>query len=189
MHGDMFQHAVVSVGDRQFDVRIRDEHIERGAFEEVYLVFEDFQVLGFDIGRDVHARGALAHLGFDVELSLFARHRYAMMPVHHEIDLPHFIEDDRWEADFLIEGAVDALPAVGEFVGGGEEDAVEFVIAVQTPRDLIHPNGLHAPINGSADVEFLLDVVVREEGGAPSRKGVADAVQERLEEGTLKIGA
>jgi hypothetical protein len=111
------------------------------------------------------------------------------MPVHDEIDIAHFVEDDGREADVLIEGAVDALPTVGEFVGGGEEDAVELVVAVQTPCNLIHANGLYASINGTADVEFLFDVVVGEQGGAVTGERIPDAVEKRLEEGALEVGA
>jgi hypothetical protein len=61
------------------------------------------------------------------------------------------------------------LPALGQLVGGGQEDAVELVITVQTPRDLVHTNGLHPPIDRAADMQLLLDLIIGEQGGGLTR--------------------
>jgi hypothetical protein len=111
VHGDVLQHAFETVGDGEFDVCIGTDSIQRCALEEVDFVLEHLKVFGFDVGCDVHARGAFAHFGFDVHLSLFARDGDAVMTVHDEIDLAHFIQDDRREVDVFVKGAVDFLPA------------------------------------------------------------------------------
>src|SRR5688572_1932243 len=124
------------------------------------LVAEDLQVLKPDIGSEVDARSALAHLGFDVDLSLLARNRDAVMPIHHKIDLPDFIQNDGRQADLLIKGTVDTLPARRQFVAGGQKDAVKFVIAIQTARDLLYEHGLHAAIDRTANMQFFLDFII-----------------------------
>jgi hypothetical protein len=42
------------------------------------------------------------------------------------------------------------------------------VIAVQAACDLIYADGFYAPINGSSDAEFFLDLVIGEQFGGLS---------------------
>src|SRR5688500_896586 len=104
---------------------------------------------------EVNARGALAHLGFDVDLSLLACDRDAVMSIHHKIDLSYFVQHHGWQADLLVEGTIDALPARGEFVAGWQEDPVEFVVAVQAPHDLFYKDSLHPAIDGTANMQLF----------------------------------
>src|SRR5215210_6137341 len=104
MHGNMFQHAVEAIGDGHFDVGIWPQRIEGSPFEKINFGPENFQVLESHIWRDVDARGAFPHFGFDVDLSLLAHDRDAVMSIHHKIDLSHFIQYHRWETDLLVEG-------------------------------------------------------------------------------------
>ena len=123
------------------------------------------EVFGFDIGRDVHACETFADVGFDEFLPLFAGDGNAMMSVHDKIHLPDLVEHYGRQVDILIEGAVHALPAIRELVLPGKEGAVEFLVAIQAPRDMVDANRLDAAIDGTPDVQPLLDLVVGEQGG------------------------
>ncbi len=160
VNGDVLQHALEAVGDGELDVGTRAQLVEGGAFEEAHLVFQNFQILSLEVGRDVDARGTFAHLGVDEYLPLFARHRDAVMPIHHEVDLAYLVEHHGRQAHVLVEGAVDGKPAGGGVVLDGQEGAVELVVAVEAARDLLHADGLHAAIDRSADVQFFLDIVI-----------------------------
>ena len=189
MHGDVFQHAVEAVGDGEFDIGFGTDVIQPGAFEEVDLCAEDFKVFGFDVWCDVDAGGAFADFGFDEFLSLLAGDGDAVMSVHHEIDLAHFVEHDGREMDVFVEGAVHLLPAAGELVSFRKEGAVEFVIAVEAARDLVHADGFHAAIDGAADAKFFLHIIVGKEFGGLARKHGQHLVEKGFESRPAKVGA
>ena len=134
-------------------------------------------------------RGAFTDIGFDVDLSLLTCHRNAVMSIHDEIDLPDFIEHNGRQTDVLIKGAVDARPALGELVGCWEEGAVEFVISVQTARDLVYTNGLYASVDGSAHVQFLLDLIIGKQHGWLAGQRTPNSIHECFEARPLEIGA
>lgn len=63
------------------------------------------------------------------------------------------------------------------------------MIAVEASRDLIHADGLYAAIDGPADAQFFLDLVVGEQVGALPGEARPDAVEEGFETRSLKIGS
>ena len=163
--------------------------VETGALEKVDFFVQDLQVFGFDVGRDVDLRGTFAHLGLYEFLSLLTRHRDAMVAVHHEIDFPDFVQHHRRQADILVEGAADPLPAAGGIVLSGQEGAVEGEIAVEASRHLVETNRLNAAIDGAADMQSLADFVIRKQVRGLSGKDCPDAVEKGFGAGAAVIHA
>jgi hypothetical protein len=63
------------------------------------------------------------------------------------------------------------------------------VIAVQTAGDLIYAYGLHAAIDGTANVQLFLDFVIRKQGGRLPGKGAPHAIYKCFEARPLKVEA
>ena len=69
-----------------------------------------------------------------------------------------------------------------------QESTIELVVAVEAADDLLHLDGLHAAVNGTADAQLLLDIVIGEQVDRLASEDVQDVVPEGLEAGAGKIG-
>jgi hypothetical protein len=103
-----------------------------------------------------------------------------MMPVHDEVDVAHLVEHHRGQAYVLVKGPVHPLPAVGERVAGRKKRLVEVAVAIDAADNLGHLDGPDSPVDGAADVEPLLDLVVGQERIALAGEQGPEIAQEGL---------
>src|SRR5688500_5483363 len=91
MDSNMLQHAVETVWNGQFNISIRFQCIERSSFKELHFRFENYQIFRPDICSEVDTCGTFTYFGFNVGLALLACDGDAVMSIHYEVDLTHFV--------------------------------------------------------------------------------------------------
>ena len=77
-------------------------------------------------------------------------------------------------------------PALINFLAG-QEGAVEILVAIEAANDLADRHRLNPAIDRAADVEFLFDIVIGEQGRALTGERIPNTVEKSFEKRSLKI--